>query len=169
MKQHLTVKSHGSLYLLRQIQLGELFLEYYSDVPIPGVITNGTQPLQIDVKMSIIELPIVIPITMRQVKPIFHCDAKPFGLGTFVLGSANSSRHPTQNPNVSQWNIGCIGYQMPISCFGHVHFMFFVLISFAFEAQRKPSFQWNMGLKHIGDGKKDLPTGIFSLHLLDRK
>ena len=29
---------------------------------------------------------------------------------------------------------------------GHVHFMFFVLISFAFSSQRKPSFRWNMGL-----------------------
>ena len=28
---------------------------------------------------------------------------------------------------------------------GHVHFKFFVLISFAFGSQRKPSFQWNMG------------------------
>ena len=28
---------------------------------------------------------------------------------------------------------------------GHVHFMFFVLISFAFCSQRKPSFRWNMG------------------------
>ena len=27
----------------------------------------------------------------------------------------------------------------------HVHFMFFVLISFAFCSQRKPSFRWNMG------------------------
>ena len=29
---------------------------------------------------------------------------------------------------------------------GHVHFMFFVLISFALGSQRKPSIQWNMGL-----------------------
>ena len=28
---------------------------------------------------------------------------------------------------------------------GHVHFMFFVLISFAFGSQSEPSFQWNMG------------------------
>ena len=28
----------------------------------------------------------------------------------------------------------------------HVHFMFFVLISFGFCSQRKPSFRWNMGL-----------------------
>ena len=45
-------------------------------------------------------------------KPIFHCDAKPFALGTFALpntkntnmlvslalGEANFSRHLTQNP-----------------------------------------------------------------------
>ena len=29
---------------------------------------------------------------------------------------------------------------------GHVHLMFFVLISFALGSQRQPSFQWNMGL-----------------------
>ena len=94
-------------------------------------------------------------------KPIFHCDAKPFALGTFAssnakytnvlvsfaLGNANFSHHPTQNPNASQWNIGWVGYQTQISFVGHVHFMFFVLISFAFGTQRKPSFQWNMGLR----------------------
>ena len=30
---------------------------------------------------------------------------------------------------------------------GHVHFMFFVLISFAFCSQRKPFFRWNMGFR----------------------
>ena len=49
-------------------------------------------------------------MVLRQ--PIFHCDAKPFVLGTFALpaakytnmlvsfasGDANISRHPTQNP-----------------------------------------------------------------------
>ena len=72
-------------------------------------------------------------------KPIFHYNAKPFALGTsaspnandtkllvsFALGNANFSRHPTQNPNASQWNIGCVGYQMQISCVGNVHLMFF--------------------------------------------
>ena len=41
-----------------------------------------------------------------------------------------------------------VRYQTQISRVGHVHFKFFVLISFAFGGQRKPSFQWNMGLKH---------------------
>ena len=69
-------------------------------------------------------------IISQHFKPIFHCDAKPFSLGTgvgldpqrhtfassntkdtimlvsFALGDANFSRHPTQNPNASQWNIG---------------------------------------------------------------
>ena len=31
---------------------------------------------------------------------------------------------------------------------GHVHFMFFVYISFAFGTQREPHFQWNMGVLH---------------------
>ena len=32
---------------------------------------------------------------------------------------------------------------------GHVHFMFFVSISFALGSQREPSFQWNMGFTEI--------------------
>ena len=96
-------------------------------------------------------------------KPIFHCDAKPFALGTFALpnpkytnmlvsfalGDANFSRHPTQNPNASQWNIGCIGSQTQNLCVGHVHFMIFVSISFAFCSQRRPSFQWNVGFRVV--------------------
>ena len=53
--------------------------------------------------------------------------------------------YPTRNPNASQWNIGCVGHQTQNFCVGHVHFMFFVQISFVFGAQRKPHFQWNMG------------------------
>ena len=55
----------------------------------------------------------------------------------------------TQNPKASHWNIGCVGYQTQNFRVGHVHFMFFVLISFAFGGQRKPSFQWNMGLRMV--------------------
>ena len=77
----------------------------------------------------------------------------------------------TQNPNASQWNIGCVGYQTHNFCIGHVHFMFFVLISCAFGSKRKPNFQWNMGfivpeqpMKAIGRlirldrGTDDTPT-----------
>ena len=53
----------------------------------------------------------------------------------------------TQNPNAGQWNGGCVGSQMQNFRVGHVHFMFFVLISFALVTQRKPSLQWNMGLR----------------------
>ena len=35
----------------------------------------------------------------------------------------------------------------------HVHFMFFVLISFALGSQREPSFQWNMGLYLSNGGR----------------
>ena len=72
------------------------------------------------------------------VKPIFHCDAKPFTLGPrvgldpqhhiFVLGiptcwylktlkfalpptrNIKFALAQTQNPNMSQWNIGCVSY-----------------------------------------------------------
>ena len=48
--------------------------------------------------------------------------------------------------DASQWNIGGVGTFGVGAGVGHVHFMFFVLISFAFCSQREPSFQWNMGL-----------------------
>ena len=56
---------------------------------------------------------------------------------------------PTQNPNASQWNIGCVGSLALGLCVGHVHFIFFVSISFASGTRRKPIFQWNMGLKLV--------------------
>ena len=51
---------------------------------------------------------------------------------------------PRQNPNASQWNIGCVGSSTQNFRIGHVHFMLFVLISFALVTQREPSLQWNM-------------------------
>ena len=53
---------------------------------------------------------------------------------------------PTQNPNANEWNIGCVGSPMQHFRVGHVHFMLFVLISFALVTQCEPSLQWNMGL-----------------------
>ena len=53
---------------------------------------------------------------------------------------------PMPTFNASQWNIGGVGSPTQGAGVGHVHFMFFVLISFALGSQRKPSFQWNMGL-----------------------
>ena len=35
---------------------------------------------------------------------------------------------------------------MQMFCVGHVHFMLFMSISFVSGTQRKPVFQWNMGL-----------------------
>ena len=52
---------------------------------------------------------------------------------------------PTPTPDASQWKIGGVGPSGVGAGVGHVHFMFFVLISFTFCSQRKPSFQWNMG------------------------
>ena len=39
-------------------------------------------------------------------------------------------------------------------CVGHVHFIFFVLISFALGSRRRPSFQWNMGFSFFFIKKK---------------
>ena len=57
----------------------------------------------------------------------------------------------TPTPDASQWNIGCVGSLALGLCVGHVHFIFFVLISFALGSRRKPSFQWNMGLTFGGE------------------
>ena len=53
------------------------------------------------------------------------------------------------NPDASEWNIGGVGSSGVGAGVGHVHFRLFVSISFPFgsQRQRKPSFQWNMGLR----------------------
>ena len=70
-------------------------------------------------------------------KPIFHCDAKPFALGpgvglnpnaTIVLGiptywylkTLKLALPPTQNPNASQCNIGCVGSPTQNLCSFHL-------------------------------------------------
>ena len=55
----------------------------------------------------------------------------------------------TPTPNASRWNIGDTGSPARGAGVGHIHFMFFVLISFALGSQREPSFQWNMGLPQL--------------------
>ena len=42
---------------------------------------------------------------------------------------------PTQTTNASQWNIVCVGSPGVGSRVGHVHFIFFVFISFALGSQ----------------------------------
>ena len=49
--------------------------------------------------------------------------------------------YPMRNPNASQWNIGCVVSLALCLCSWHVHFIFFVLISFALGSRRKRSFQ----------------------------
>ena len=48
-----------------------------------------------------------------------------------------------------QWNIGCLGSLALGLCVGHVHFIFFVLISFAFCSRRKPVFSVEYGLNIV--------------------
>ena len=116
---------------------------------------------------------------MFYIKLIFHCDAKPFALGSFgspnakdstfalpnakntnmlvslALGDANFLCWPCTfhffciTPDASQWNIGGVGSPTQNFRVGHVHFMLFMSISFASGTQRKLVFQWNMGLKVI--------------------
>ena len=98
----------------------------------------------------------------KQVKPIFHCDAKPFcvrntnGLISKIIKICVTPTRiskfalpPTGNPNESRWNIGYVGLQTQNSCVGPVLFMLFVSISFALGSQRKHSFHWNMGLRYL--------------------
>ena len=84
-------------------------------------------------------------------------------LVSFALGDANFLRRPctffflcvdffalvSKCKPFFQWNIGCVGSLALGLCVGHVHFIFFVLISFASGTQRKPVFWWNMGLSVI--------------------
>ena len=119
--------------------------------------------------------------------PIFHCDAKTFALRTgvgldpqchtfalanakdtnmlvsFALGHTNFSRHPTQNPNACQWNIGCVGFQMQNFHVGHVHFMFFCVDFICVWWPTQTQFPVEYGLKtflrinvclHPGSAKK---------------
>ena len=72
----------------------------------------------------------------RWVRHIFRVlpDAKP---KSCVLPDANPRRQPVEY----RWRwVLALGL-----CVGHVHFIFFVLISFAFCSRRKPVFRWNMG------------------------
>ena len=90
--------------------------------------------------------------------PQRHTFVSPVGICWYILALPNAkicvipapnlkfALPQTPTPDASQWKIGGVGDQMQNSCIGHVHFMFFVLISFAFGAQRKPSFHWNYGL-----------------------
>ena len=76
----------------------------------------------------------------RWVRHIFCVlpDAKP---KSCVLPDANPRRQPVEY----RWRwVLALGL-----CVGHVHFIFFVLISFAFCSRRKPVFRWNMGFKPI--------------------
>ena len=47
------------------------------------------------------------------------------------MGNIKFALPPTQNPNASQWNIGCVGSPTQNFRIGHVYFKLFVLISFA--------------------------------------
>ena len=47
---------------------------------------------------------------------------------TNMLGSKNAkfALPKTRDPNVSQWNIGCVGSPTQFFCVGHVYFMLFI-------------------------------------------
>ena len=112
-------------------------------------------------------------------KPIFHCDAKPFAFAphvrldlqrhNFALGiliclypkmlkfalpqmrllKFAIPQMPT--PSASKRDIGGVGSPTQGAGVGNVDICFFVFFSFAFGGQRKPSFQWNMDLNIKGD------------------
>ena len=93
---------------------------------------------------------------MQRIPNLCHLTQKIPTLVSFVLGDAIFLRHPMQNPNASQWNIGCAGFQTQIFCVGHVNFILFVSISFALGSQRKHSFSVEYGLK----------KALFSTHII---
>ena len=96
-------------------------------------------------------------------KPIFHCDPKPFALGpgvgldphaqfrvgdTNMLVSKNAKICVTPNVNPQRKSMGYrLSWVPNEKCsVGHVHFIFLVSISFALG----PFFQWNMDLRQVG-------------------
>ena len=64
---------------------------------------------------------------------VFKKPAEPTRTLKFVLP-------PTRTPNAKRWNIGRVGSSRVGARVGHVHFMIFVLTSFALGTQRKPFF-----------------------------
>ena len=56
---------------------------------------------------------------------------KPFKFALAPTQNLKFALAPTPTPDASQWNIGCVGSLALGLCVGHVHFIFFVLISFA--------------------------------------
>ena len=83
----------------------------------------------------------------------FHCDAKPFALGSFASPDAKDSTFAL--PNAKNTNmLVSLALETQVSCVGHVHFIFCVKISITLGSQREPHFQWNIS----GVGS---PTQIF--------
>ena len=90
----------------------------------------------------------------KRLKPLLHCDAvalaSAFGntpnarvLLKFALPPTRMLKlalPPTPTPNASRWNIGCVGSPGVGARDGHVHFMFFVFISFTLGSQREHRF-----------------------------
>ena len=111
----------------------------------------------------------------ESLKPIFHCDAKPFALGpgigldtqrlNFALPiptcwylkmlkfalpptpTVKFALSPMRNPNASQWNIGCVGSPTQHFCFGHVDFMLFIPGFFHVGYPTQTLFSVEYGLK----------------------
>ena len=108
-------------------------------------------------------LKVYICAFMLNVKPIFYCKAEPSTLGirighypqcnNFALGipagwylktlkfalpptpNQEFALPPKPNPDVSLWNICCVGSPSIGAHVGHVHFMLVVSISFALGSQ----------------------------------
>ena len=114
-------------------------------------------------------------------KPIFHCEAKPFTLGpgvsldpqhhNFALGiptcwylkALKCGLPPKQNIKFALPSTRAIVYRL---CWDpqHVHYMLFVLISFALVTQRKPSLQWNI-CSHFNLLSMSIPKLSTLLHI----
>ena len=103
-----------------------------------------------------------------KLKPIFHQNAKYLASGVGVgqcprrqnfvlemptccyilaLPNAKICVFPDANPQRQSVEYRLCWVPTQNTGVGHVHFMFFVYISFAFGAQREPHFKWNMGFR----------------------
>ena len=77
-------------------------------------------------------------VTLTPIFCITRCQTPDANPKICVFPDANPRRQPVEYRLrwVPKQNAGV----------GHVHFMFFVYVSFAFGGQCEPHFQWNMGL-----------------------
>ena len=74
------------------------------------------------------------------VKPIFHCDAKSFALGTFASPNAKALPNARNTNMLVSFALGDANF-LRWPCIFHFFCVYFICVG----SQREPHFQWNIG------------------------